>query len=182
MRIHLDAELQIPLVPAFTIIYMSIYVLLFAVPFVLRVRQEITTLAATQTFIVFFAGICFLAIPAKLAFRSATDSDLGMWKPLFQFADKLNLDFNLVPSLHVALSIVCIEMFASHIGIVGKILLRSWGILIAASTVLTHQHHLLDAVTGYLLALMTVGLTKRVTSKKAHAPLKLSTAPLRNST
>src|SRR5713101_6251353 len=49
VRIHLDAELQIPLIPSFTLIYMSIYLLFLAAPFVLRTRREIMTLAVTQT-------------------------------------------------------------------------------------------------------------------------------------
>jgi membrane-associated phospholipid phosphatase len=63
--------------------------------------------------------------------------------------------------LHVALSIICVELFAAHAGQGGKILLRAWGLLIAASTLLTHQHHLVDAVTGYLIAFAVVRFVKR---------------------
>ena len=156
VRVHLDAELHIPLIPAFTLVYMSIYVLFFAVPFVLRTRREIITLAFAQTLAISLAGICFLLIPAQLAYAPATDSELGVWKGLFRFADRINLDYNLVPSLHVALSIICIELFTVHAGWKGKVLLRAWGVLIAASTLFTHQHHLLDVLTGYLLALAMV--------------------------
>lgn len=68
-------------------------------------------------------------------------------------ADRMNLAYNLVPSLHVAMSIVCIETFARHASTTGKIALRSWGLVIAASTLLTHQHHMLDVVTGHCLAM-----------------------------
>jgi hypothetical protein len=156
VRVHLDAELHIPLVPSFTLVYMSIYALFVAAPFVLRTRREITTLAICQALAISLAGICFLLIPAQLAYAPPSDSQLGIWKGLFNFADRMNLDYNLVPSLHVALSIVCIELFAVHATPGGKFLLRGWGLLIAASTILTHQHHLLDAVTGCLLALAIV--------------------------
>jgi len=161
VRVHLDAELHIPLVPAFTLVYMSIYALFLAAPFVLRTRREITMLAITQASATSIAGICFLLIPAKLAYTPPTDSQLGGWKGLFDFADRLNLDYNLVPSLHVALSIICLELFAVHAGSGGKILLRAWGLLIAGSTLLTHQHHLADVVTGYALALVVVRLFAR---------------------
>lgn len=156
VRVHLDAELHIPLIPAFTLVYMSIYILFFAVPFVLRTRKEIIILAFAQTFAISLAGICFLLIPAQLAYAPATDLQLGPWKGLFHLADRLNLDYNLVPSLHVALSIICIELFAVHAGWKGKVLLRAWGMLIVASILFTHQHHLLDALTGYLLAVLVV--------------------------
>jgi membrane-associated phospholipid phosphatase len=93
-------------------------------------------------------------IPASLAYPAP--NDLGIWDGLFRFADRLNLDYNLVPSLHIALSMVCIEMYAGHATSLGKVLLRGWGLLIAASTVLTHQHHLLDGLTGGLLAILVV--------------------------
>ena len=156
VRVHFAAELQIPLIPAFTLVYMSIYLLFLAAPFVLRTRREITTLAIAQALAITVAGVCFLLIPAQLAFHPAADAELGIWSGLFHFADRLNLDYNLVPSLHVALSIVCIELFAPRAKATGKILLRLFGVLIAAATVLTHQHHLVDAVTGYLLALVIV--------------------------
>jgi membrane-associated phospholipid phosphatase len=153
---------------------MSIYALFLAVPFVLRTRREITTLAIAQAGAILAGGIGFLLIPGRLAY--APPRELGIWKPLFQFADRLNLDYNLVPSLHVALSVACIEMFVPNTTALGKTLLRGWGILIAASTLLTHQHHVVDVVTGYLLALATVYWARQVTkggaSKNVRKPLK----------
>jgi len=157
VRVHFDAELQIPLIPSFT----RIYGLFLVAPFVLRTGREITNLAVAQTITITVAGIGFLLIPAKLAFPVATDSELGIWRGMFRLADRLNLDYNLVPSLHVALSVVCVELFVPHANLGGKILLRTWGVLIAASTVFTHQHHVVDAVTGFLLALAVVKIMRR---------------------
>ena len=182
VRVHLDAELHLPMVPAFTVVYMSIYLLFLAVPFVLRTEREIRELAAAQAVAILTAGISFLLFPSRLAYPKPSDVDLGMWKPLFDFADRLNLDYNLVPSLHVALSVVCIEMFCIHAHTSGKLLLRGWAILIAASTLLTHQHHALDAITGWILAVLMVALTRRVThSKKLVAPSKLTMGLFRDS-
>ncbi|MEP6732304.1 MAG: phosphatase PAP2 family protein [bacterium] len=152
IRIHLDAELRLPLVPVFLVVYMSIYLLFLAVPFVLRSRREAASLAIAQFITILIGGIGFLLIPARLAYAPAVNR--GKWEPLYRLADAMNLDNNLVPSLHVAMSIVCIEAFTRHATSSGKIALRSWGLLIALSTLLTHQHHLLDVVTGYGLALL----------------------------
>jgi hypothetical protein len=160
VRVHLPGELSIPLVPWFTVFYMSIYALFFAAPFVLRSQPEIINLAISQTLAIFLAGICFLLIPASLDYQPPTDSELGIWKGVFDFADRLNLDYNLLPSLHVALSIICIEYFAGRADRFGKALLRAWGVMIAASTILTHQHHLLDAASGYLLAFAVMKLVR----------------------
>lgn len=154
IRIHLDAELLVPLIPAFTLGYMSIYLLFFAAPFVLRTRRGLTELAVNQALAILLAGVFFWLLPARLAFPPP--QNLGVWKGLFQFADRLNLDYNLVPSLHVALSVICVEMFAMHATTAVRLVLRGWGLVIAASTILTHQHHLLDVLAGYGLALAVV--------------------------
>ena len=167
VRVHLDAELGIPLVPAFTVVYMSIYLVFLAAPFVLRARREITTLALAQSITISAAGIGFLLIPAKLAYPPPTDAELGAWRPLFQVADRLNLDYNLVPSLHVALTVVCLELYAAHAAGLVRVLLRCWGILVAAATLFTHQHHLIDVLTGYGLALAVA----RLTTKPGHQNL-----------
>lgn len=177
VRIHFDFELQLPLVPAFTLIYMSIYGLFLAVPFVLRTRREIKTMVVAQTTTILISGICFLLVPAKLAFPQPTDSQLGMWRELFLLADQLNLDHNLLPSLHVALSVVCIEMFSPRAGLGGKIILRSWGVAIAAATWFTHQHHLADAVTGFLLALAIVKISRRRNIERKKSNIKIINAP-----
>lgn len=154
VRVHFDFELGLPLVPAFTLAYMSIHLIFLAVPFVLRERGEIVRLARQQFLTIALAGVGFLLVPAQLAY--APPGDLGGWEKLFRFADWLNLDYNLVPSLHVALSVVCLEHFAGRAPPRGAWLLRGWGLLIALATLLTHQHHLLDAVAGYALALGVV--------------------------
>jgi hypothetical protein len=156
VRVHLAAELRIPLMPSFTLVYMSVYLLFLAAPFILRARREIAALAKALAVAIAVAAIGFLLVPAQLAYPVASDAELGVWRGLFRFADRLNLDYNLVPSLHIALSTICIEFFAGHAASVGRFLLRGWGFLIAASTILTHQHHLLDAVTGYFTAFVTV--------------------------
>jgi membrane-associated phospholipid phosphatase len=170
VRIHLDAELSLPLIPAFTIGYMSIYLLFLAAPFVLRTRRELAALAVSQTMAILFAGIVFLLLPAQLAFPPP--QNLGPWEGLFRFADRLNLDYNLVPSLHVALSVICIEMFAPHATPAGRLALRSWGLFIAVSTLFTHQHHLLDVITGYGLALAVVRRSSKEFLRESHVRSK----------
>src|SRR5437764_10937498 len=49
--VHFPAELRIPLVPAMTVFYMSIYGLFFLVPFVLRTRREFRAVAGTIFFV-----------------------------------------------------------------------------------------------------------------------------------
>jgi membrane-associated phospholipid phosphatase len=61
------------------------------------------------------------------------------------------LRYNLIPSLHVALSTATLAAYGTCRGAWGRILLAVWGGLIGLSTLLTHQHHVVDVVTGLLL-------------------------------
>jgi membrane-associated phospholipid phosphatase len=150
--VHFAAELRIPFVPAMTVFYMSLYILFLLAPFVLRTRREFRAVIWTLAVVIACAGMGFLAFPAELAFAPPREDELGVWAGLFHLADRLNLTYNLLPSLHVAMGVVCVAVFSPRSPAVGKIILWSWAVLIAASTVLIHQHHVLDVVTGWLLA------------------------------
>lgn len=146
VRLHLDWELGIPFFPAFVVPYMSIYALFALAPFILRERAELLSLTRAVNVIIGVAGAVFLLIPAQLAWPAPNEAELGPWKQLFNFADWINLDYNLAPSLHVALSVICAEAYRSNA-------MRVWAALIALSTVFLHQHHLADVALGYALAL-----------------------------
>lgn len=150
VRVYLDGELGIPFVPEAAIVYMSIYPLFLAAPFILRKRREFLALAMSLNASILIAGICFLLFPAQVAFPA--QKNFGMFPNLYHFADQLSLTYNLVPSLHVALSTICIAAFARRTGIVWKIMFWAWAVAIAISTLLIHKHHLLDVATGFLLA------------------------------
>jgi membrane-associated phospholipid phosphatase len=150
-HVHLPFELQIPFVPAAIVGYMSLYGLFAIAPFILRTRCELRALAATLATAIVIGGICFLLFPAELAFPEPTD--LGEWQKLYAVADLVNLHYNLVPSLHVALAIICVDLFARRAGRLGALIFWIWGAAVCASTVLLHQHHLVDVVAGLVLAL-----------------------------
>jgi membrane-associated phospholipid phosphatase len=154
--VHFPTELAIPFLPAMTLFYMSIYLLFWMAPFVLRTRREFRALVITLAIAIFCGGIGFLLFPADLAFAPPREEELGIWAALFHFADKLNLTYNLLPSLHVAFAVICVAIFSARAPVVGKVLLWFWAAMVAASTVLIHQHHLLDVATGWLLALFCV--------------------------
>ena len=150
VRVHFDAELGIPFIPEAVVVYMSIYLLFIMAPFIVRTRGEFLFLALALNIMIGVAGIGYLLIPAQLAFPAA--NPFGAVSSLFRFADRLNLTYNLVPSLHVGLSSGCAMIFARHAGGIGKVLWLTWAAAIALSTLLTHQHHVVDVVTGWLLA------------------------------
>ena len=96
----------------------------FAGPFIVRERREFSALILALATLI--GGIGFLVSPSHAAF--APSSDLGIWAGLFRFADALNLDHNLVPSLHVAFAVCCVAAFARHASRAGGALLWMWAV------------------------------------------------------
>jgi membrane-associated phospholipid phosphatase len=167
VRVYLDAELGIPFIPEAAIVYMSIYPLFLAAPFIMRKRREFLALAMTLNITILIAGICFLLFPAQVAFPPPTN--FGAFPNLYHLADRLSLRYNLVPSLHVALSTICIAVFAARTRTIWKIVLWTWAAAIAVSTLLIHKHHLLDVATGFLLVWIVLKFFYRGVLKKEYA-------------
>jgi hypothetical protein len=149
VRIHLDAELSIPFVPAFVLAYLSLDVVFVPAAFILRSRRELNALTLSMAVMTGVAGIGFLLFPAEAAFP---EDDPGAWSGLFAVARGMALRHNMVPSLHVAMGCVCLAAYATRCGPAGKCLLAAWGAAIAIGTLFTHQHHVIDVVTGLALA------------------------------
>ena len=116
----------------------------------MRQRRDFIALAMTLNCAILIAGICFLLVPAQVAYAPPTD--FGLVPSLYHFADKLSLTYNLAPSLHVTLSVICIAAFAERAGPSARICFWIWATAIALSTLLIHKHHVLDVATGLGLA------------------------------
>jgi membrane-associated phospholipid phosphatase len=95
-----------------------------------------------------------------------------VWDGLVRFAKWVARPHNYAPSLHVALSVVCIRVYARHANRAGKVFLWLWAAGIAVSTVLLHQHYLVDVVTGFLLGLAGVRWVydRRLAAARAPSP------------
>jgi aminopyrrolnitrin oxygenase len=150
LHLFLAAELAIPLWPVMILPYDSIYLSFLLAPLILRTKEEIERLAAAAVVVIAIAGLGFLLLPAELGFPPPRVT--GPLHTIFVISDEINLDYNLVPSLHVGLAFLCIQAFAIRARMASRILLAIWAAVIALSTLLTHQHHIIDVVTGAVLA------------------------------
>lgn len=166
LDLFLDAELQIPFIPLFVLVYVSLYPMMFMAPWIIRSESRLRYLVHCLMWQIVIGGVFFALIPARLAFPDHQDIQ-GFWRPFYLFADVVNLDFNLVPSLHVTFAVTLSTLYADPNTNPGRGQKQPWiaagfwiwGILISASTVLTHQHHLLDVLTGAFLAWATMRLS-----------------------
>lgn len=149
-RVDLPGELAIPFFAPLSAVYLSMNLVLALGPWVLRQEEQFTALFWTLTAELAAAGVFFVAFPAALMFPPPEVT--GFWAPFFKTADVLNLDNNLFPSLHVAFACTTAAAFGARRGPTGRFLLNAWAAAVAVSTVLTHQHHLLDVLGGWGLA------------------------------
>lgn len=148
--IHFGWETQMPLVPAFSLIYVSIIPAFGLVAFVIRDVQQFIVLfkvAITQTAI---AAIFFLLLPVEEGFPASQVE--GHFAPIHRFADAVNLTYNELPSLHVAFACTIALVLGQRAGPLGRLVFLCWLVLMFMSTLLTHQHHLLGSVGGLLLS------------------------------
>ncbi len=92
---------------------------------------------------------CFLIFPLRFAFpRPAVAGILGAIFDRFRLFDQ---PFNQFPSLHIALQMILLDLYARHSHGVKHFAIQLWFFLIAISTVLTWQHHVIDVIGGAAL-------------------------------
>jgi membrane-associated phospholipid phosphatase len=152
LRIHVytAAELGIPLVPVMVVPYMTMYVIFLFAPFVLRSRVDLDRFAHALALVIVTAGVAFLLLPAEPGFAPVSAAG-SIWDPWLRLATTLSRRYDLVPSLHVALFTVAAGTYATRVSTRARAFLGVWLVVVAASTVLTHQHHLVDVVAGLIL-------------------------------
>lgn len=163
-EVTLPFETAIPFVPEAAVVYLSLNVLVGLAPFVLRSWRELFPLFATLLTEMVIGAMVFLTFPIHTTFpeRSA-DGAIGI---IFAIADAINLEGNFLPSLHVAFAATAVLAFDRKTGVIGRAALYAWACAIALSTILIHEHHVLDVVAGLLMA----ALAWRVIGKWAQHP------------
>jgi len=151
LRLWSAWELEIPLVPWMVWPYLSLFAAFFLPMFALdaaAIRVLCRRLAAATI----LSGICFLLLPGELGFErpaSVPGHELA-----YRYIHVLDLPHNLAPSLHVSWSfILLVALRRASPGWLQR-LLELWLVLMIASVLFTHQHHVLDVAGGMLVALL----------------------------
>jgi membrane-associated phospholipid phosphatase len=152
--------------------YLTMYLIFPFAPFVLRSTADLDRFAAALARVIVIAGIAFVLLPAQLGFTPVSTAG-SIWDPWLRLASTLSRNFNLVPSLHVALFTAAAVTYAGRVSMWVCALLGIWLAIVVASTLLTHQHHLIDVVTGLLLGAWGA----RVATAGNSAPLARQRSP-----
>jgi membrane-associated phospholipid phosphatase len=165
--LFLPIETGIPLIPWMIVPYLSLFVL-FLLPLVQMTPRQMQGLSRQSSAALIVGGLVFIVLPGRLGFPPQTGT--GWWAPAFDVIAALDTKHNLVPSLHVTFAALILFGCAERAPAALRWLYRSWFALMSASTVLVHQHHLIDVAGGLALALLVRRLWPLQT------PLKPATA------
>lgn len=144
LHLYLTGELAIPFVPWFIWPYLSMYAL-FVLPLFFIPAERMPALGKQLIAGCLVSAVLFLLFPAELGFARQVPKSYGAI-----YAGMFDIDrpYNLVPSLHVIwsalIALACIDFARIPL----KIALFAWLCVVVASTVLVHQHHLIDVIAA----------------------------------
>ena len=144
-------ERDIPLVPWMIWPYLTLFSL-FLLPLFHMSAAQIATLSRQSTATLVIAGTVFLLVPTHLGFAPVIVEDIH--QPLFGLLAKVDTPHNLVPSLHVAFSTLILLGCAEQAPLSLARVYLFWLLIMSASTILVHQHHIFDVISGLVLALL----------------------------
>lgn len=162
---YLNSELSIPLIPGFIAGYFSIYGLFFLPPFFLD-ENKITLLGKQIFTATVIAAIIFLIYPTTLGFTRVVPEN-SSYQVIFGYIFLFDKPYNMMPSLHVAYStLIVLSLVYQGRSRLLEVLCSGWLVLICASTLLVHQHHLIDIVSGIVLAYL-VRLSNQLSKRES---------------
>lgn len=160
----------VPYVPHLMIPYMSMDLLFFFAPFLCRDEREVRTYARRVIFSIGVAAAFFLLLPLKLDWpaRPPVDGWFGeLVEQSFTAPFLMEYPHNLFPSLHIILCMIVAEVYWQRTAGIVRWAAAFWFFLIAASTLLTWQHHLVDVFGGLIVAGWAFYLFRPATSANA---------------
>jgi membrane-associated phospholipid phosphatase len=148
-HLYLNTELSIPFVPDFIWPYMSLYLLFILPPFFLGVSQ-LELLGKRIILGTLISGGIFLLFPSQLGFERVIPN--GFYGEIFTNIFSLDLPHNMAPSLHVVYSaFILLAVLESSSKKSVRMIMLLWLLLIMISTLLVHQHHILDIVSAMVI-------------------------------
>ena len=163
-------EKDIPFCPGWSLVYLTVTPLVWLALFIFKQMSELKQMGKAIMIQVIIGAFFFLLWPLP-----PFDSPLEVsgWAGIpYRFADELNLNFNKFPSLHVALSFTSAYFYGRATGLIYSVIFYIWAILIALSTLMIHEHYVVDVIGGIILSASTIFYLMR--QEKAQKQLKVA--------
>jgi membrane-associated phospholipid phosphatase len=167
----------IPLVPAWALVYGSLYLFLILLPMLVVAGDEPIRRTVSAYLMIWMVGYaCFLLYPTIAPRPTALTGDgFGVWGLRFLYS--ADPPYNCFPSLHVAHSFVgafACRRVDRKVGAVATLVAA----LVAVSVLFAKQHYVLDVAAGLLLACIADALFLRGWPEDAVPESNRRTAPM----
>ncbi|WP_295199495.1 phosphatase PAP2 family protein [uncultured Chryseobacterium sp.] len=144
-----DFEKSIPFVPWSIIPYMAGGLFFCLVFFSCKDKHQLKILTWRMLFVIVTAGIFFIITPLRFSFPKPEVPHAILGMP-FSFLKTFDSPFNQSPSLHITFAFIFWSVFKDLSK--WRNFLMIWLILLGISTLTTYQHHIIDILTGAILA------------------------------
>lgn len=154
-NLYFDWELQVPFLIYSFIPYFAIFFLPILIPLYVKKRNELYLLVLRLLIAILVSGIFFIILPCNLGY-----SQPPLSPELYTLIKTIAGTHNLIPSLHVLLTILIIKSVIVNAQPVVKWLLWLILIILPISTITSHQHHIADVFSGLLFSFIIVRMTK----------------------
>lgn len=155
--VALPVDASAPFWPLWSLAYISIGPLLAAAALALRTPARTVPFLAALLLQLVAGTLCFLVFPvAAMPVPAVTMTEIEA--ALFGMADGINLDGNMMPSLHVAFALSAAWAASPRLSWPLRAMMWSWAGMVCASTWLIRQHWLLDIAGGAVLAVVVMGI------------------------
>ncbi len=142
-------EKYIPFIPWTIIPYLTSGFFFVTVFFFCKNNDQLITLFKRLLFIIIVAGIFYFLFPLKFSLLKP-DTNNALLQLLFQFIKNVDSPYNQAPSLHIAFAFIFWTVFRNFKK--RRNLFAIWLGFLGLSTLTTYQHHLIDVLTGAILA------------------------------
>lgn len=144
-----DFEKSIPFIPLSIIPYMASGFFFCLVFFSCKNKHQLKILTWRMLFVTIIAGLFFVTVPLRFSLTKPDVSNSILNLP-FSFLHTFDSPFNQSPSLHIAFAFIFWSVFKDLTK--WRTFLLIWLILLGISTLTTFQHHVIDLLTGAILA------------------------------
>jgi len=150
---YFDWELSLPLIPWMIYPYMSLNALFLVAAFILK-EKAVKAYCLSLVISLGVAAIIFYFFPGQLGFTRP--EYVAGYNDIFQGMYNIDKPHNLFPSLHVTYSsLSAMSMIQQAKSKLFASIMIVWIILISLSVILVHQHHIIDIILGFILAILT---------------------------
>lgn len=153
-EIETTLDRQMPFIESMSFLYLSISPFMLMAIFVFRTKSEFMRIFYILLIQILIACVIFTLFPVALP--TIQPNPDGLFAGFWRFSDTINLDYNELPSLHVAFAISLYFFYSRKTQWIGKIIIFLWSALIVLSSLLTHHHFIIGALGGVLLSFLVL--------------------------